>query len=433
MKVSEKKEFVGEFYLPSNPGYKIPGVLKIGLNGEVQLETSGNFKPLPMNSNQWGLPLINGDVADVGCVTLLDCRYKSLTYGGHAKTTPIAVRCALCGLDTVYENEDEIKFDSIRFSVEHLNRWLGFVGVKQTGHPVEGMTIDYVLPKAAPIKLGDRIEARFAFDACWNAFHADGIKIDQYARIEIASERSRSLSYWVDLIDKINAFLCMATDEIVCIKDVAVPKNGNRATVQIYYQPFIRTEESRKWDTTYSLCRFFDIAENFPAILNRWVETHELTRPTYFLYLSCKMDGVKYIENMFLTLVQALENLHEAGRTLYDNWPDNKGKNLKQKLNNLVFTFKDFIPDGQVAMWNEVIEDVAGVRNHLTHYSKTAPEFKKKSENPEIVYCLYKKLEVVIQLHFLKQIGFNNREIENHLKTIAFGLESVFHMPYRGG
>jgi len=96
MKVSEKKEFVGEFYLPSNPGYKIPGVLKIGLNGEVQLETSGNFKPLPMNSNQWGLPLINGDVADVGCVTLLDCRYKSLTYGGMQKRLrlPFVVHCA---------------------------------------------------------------------------------------------------------------------------------------------------------------------------------------------------------------------------------------------------------------------------------------------------------------------------------------------------
>lgn len=427
MKVSEKKEFVGKFYLPSNPGHKIPGTLEIGLNGEVRLEMSGNFEPSPRNESLWDIPLINGEVADVWCVTLLDCRYRNLAFGGRPKTTHIVARCALCNLDATYEKKEEVEFNNLRFSVEHLNRWLGFVGVKQTGDPIKGMTIDYVLPKGITIKLGGGIETKFAFDASWSLPRADGIKIDQYAHIEIASEQPRSLSYLTDLVGKINVFLCMATDEVVCIKNVAIPKNGYRDTVQIYYQSFIRAEESRKWNTTYSLCTFFDIEENFPAILNRWIETYELTRPTYSLYLLCKMGEAGYVENMFLSLVQALENLCEAGYALY-GWPKNKG--LKQKLKKLIFTFKDLIPRDQVAMWDEIIEDAVGVRNYLTHYSKTAPKFKEKSENPGVVYFLYKKMEVIIQLHFLKQIGFDNREIENHLKTRAFGPESVLRRKY---
>jgi len=101
-------------------------------------------------------------------------------------------------------------------------------------------------------------------------------------------------------------------------------------------------------------------------------------------------------------------------------------------LEKLIFTFEDLIPRDQIAMWNAIIEDVRAVRNYLTHYSKTASKFKEKAENPEIVYSLYKKLEVIIQLHFLKQIGFDNREIENHLKTKAFGLESEFLRPHHG-
>ena len=221
----------------------------------------------------------------------------------------------------------------------------------------------------------------------------------------------------------------MALDEVVCIKDVVAYKDGHHPAVQIYYQPLVRSEESRKWHLSNALCQFQDIQENLTVIFNEWIENYERTRPTYSLYLFCKMGRVKSLEIMFLSLIQALENLHEAGRELY-GW--SKNNVLERKLKKLVFAFKDLIPRDQVTMWNEIIKDAVGVRNYLTHYSKTASKFKEKAENPEIVYSLYKKLEVIIQLHFLKQIGFDNREIENRLKTKAFGLESEFRGPCHG-
>lgn len=429
MKVSEKKEFVGEFYLPQDPRYKIPGVLKIGLNGDVRLEIFGNFRRHPLLENEWNVPLINGEVADVGLVTILDCHYRSLTLGSTLKQTPIVARCALCNLDAAYKNKDEIKFNAVRFSVEHLNRWLNSVGAKRFGDNLEeGVTIKYVLPENIIIKLDDGIEIWFAFSANSPFPHADEVKISQSAHIRLTSEQPQSLSYFIDLVGKINTFLCMALGKVVCIKDVVAPKDGRHSAVQIYYQSFIRNEKSQGWHFSDALCAFHDVETNFPATLNQWIEKYELTRPTYSLYLLCRMGEAGYVENMFLSLVQALENLHEATHDLYGC---TKHKGLKQKLEKLIFTFKDLIADDRTTKWNDIIRDVVGIRNYLTHYSKTASNFKEKSENPMVVYSLYKKLEVIIQLHFLKQIGFSNQEIGHLMRTIAYELESEFSRPYQ--
>jgi len=434
MKVSEKKEMVGKFYLPSKPDHKISGTLNIGLDGEVWLETVGNFETFLCDEAQLqrSIPLINGEVADVGHVALIDCYYRSVSFsfGGPQKKNIIGACCALCNLSMEYKNKEEIEFNTLRFSVEHLNNWLNFVGLRQAGTPVEGMTISYILPEAITIKLSDGVEIQFAFGVSWSPPCADGVRITQKAYIRLTSEQPRSLSYFTNLAGKINAFLCLALGEIVCIKDVMADKQkiGDRylPNIEIYYRTLIRMEKSSKWSSTHAPLQFCDIKGNLTSIFNKWIKNHEFTWPTYFLYLSCRM-GVRYIETMFLSLVQALENLHEAACALY-GWTKKRG--LKQKLEELIFIFKDLISDDQNKMWNEIIKDVVGVRNYLTHYNK--PGFKEKSENLNVVYLLYEKLDVIIQLHFLKQIGFSNQEIKRFFKKGAHRLEKKFYRPYYG-
>ena len=425
---------MGEFYLPSKPDHKILGRLNIGLDGEVWLEIFGNFETFPYDEAQLyrPLPLINGEVADVGRVALIDCCYRSVSFSlsGPQKKNRIDARYALCNLSVRYENEEEIEFNTLLFSVEHLNSWLNFVGVRQAGTPVEGMTISYILPEDITIKLSDGVEIQFTFGVSWSPPCADGVKITQKAYIRLTSEQPRSLFYFTDLADKINAFLCLALGVVVCIKDVIADKQkiNNRVlpAIEIYYQPSVRMEKSSKWNRSHAPFQFRDIKENLTAIFNKWIKNYELTWPTYFLYLSCIMKA-GYIETMFLSLVHALENLYEAACVLY-GWPKKRG--LKQKLEELIFTFRDLIPDDQDAIWNEIIKDVVGVRNYLTHYNK--PGFMEKAETPKVVYILYEKLSVIIQLHFLKQVGFSNQEIKSLFKKEAHRLEEKFYRPYYG-
>lgn len=384
MKVSEKKEFVGEFYLPQDPRYKIPGVLKIGLNGEVCLEICGNFEPFPYDEIQQCHPMINGDVTSVGRVALVDCFYRKFSspLGGPQQKNMINARFALCNLNTDYENADEIKFNKLHFSVEHLNEWLGFVGGNLIFNDRKEATIKYTHPEDITVELDDGIQMQFAFNSKYSMRVFDGDKVIQSAYIGIESKQSLSLSDFTDLVGKINVFLCLALNDIVCIKDVAVPKDGHQSAIQIYYQSFVRAEKSRKRHFSGALCQFHDIEDNLAAILNGWLKKYEFTRPTYSLYLSCKMGGVRYTQNMFLSLVQALENLSEAGCDIYDDWPEpERNEKLKSKLNKLICTFKeDLIPRDQYAMWDEIIEDVRGVRNYLPTTAKPRLNLRKNQK-----------------------------------------------------
>lgn len=440
MKVSEKKEFVGEFYLPSNPGLKIPGTLNIELNGEVRLETFGNFGLFPQNETQWNIPLINGEVADVGHVTLLNCRYRSLAFGSPSKKTSITALCALCDLDVEYKNKDEIKFTTFRFSVEYLNNWINISGVEinwndflNIENPV--INIKYVRPESITIELDDKTKLQFVLCGQRSVPNLYEVRISQGAYINLISETPRPLPYFTHLAHKINVFLCLANDNIVCIKDVGAEikqkiPSGNQPITNIYYRSIFYTQKTPEWNIARTLIQFPIIRQEASAIFNKWIKNYELIRPTYSMYLFCKMEGAVHIEIMFLSLVQALENLHEAGRTLYDEWSNNKVKGLTQKLKNLVFTFENLIPDDQITVWNKIIKNVVDVRNYLTHYNTS--EFKEKSENLNFVYFLCEKLNAIIKLHFLKYIGFNNQEIENLLKTRAHLLESEFRRPYQG-
>jgi len=415
---------VGAFYLPRNPGHKIPGTLKIGLNGDVRLETFGNFEPLPQGVHQWDFSLINGEVTDVGRVALIDCYCESMssTPDFPQAKTKIVARCALCNLDTESGNKDEIKFNAMRFSVEQLNRWLGFFGMNQMGDDI---------PEDIVIKLDDAVEVRFVFEENWCTSQFHEINMTRFFYIRIKSEQPRPLSYFIGLIHKINVFLCMALDEIVCIKDVMVDERKNNyrhlPNIEIYYKSFIRAEKSPRQSVSGVLCKFDDIKEDVSSILNGWIKNYESAHPTYSLYLSCKMGEIEYVENMLLFLIQALENLYnKVGRPLY-GWPKNKG--LKGKLKK-IFTFEDLILDDQYL--NKTIKDIEGVRNYLTHYGQATFEFKEKSEDLRLVATLCQKLESVIQLHFVKQIESSTQEIQGALKTAAYRLESIFRDPYHG-
>jgi len=152
------------------------------------------------------------------------------------------------------------------------------------------------------------------------------------------------------------------------------------------------------------------------------LENYGSAHITYSLYLSCRMGEIEYVENMLLSLVQALESLYnKVGRPLY-GWPRNKG--LDGKLRKILAFEEGLILDDQYL--NEVIGDVVGIRNYLTHHGGSASEFKEKSEDLRVVASLCRKLEVAIQLHFVKQVELSAPETRGIFKMAACRLESTF-------
>jgi len=220
------------------------------------------------------------------------------------------------------------------------------------------------------------------------------------------------------------------TAKLVMTQDVMVDdrKNdyGYLPSIEIYYKSFVRAEGSPRQSEFGMLFAFDDIKESMPATLNGWIKNYGSAHITYSLYLSCRMGEIEYVENMLLSLVQALESLYnKVGRPLY-GWPRNKG--LDGKLRKILAFEEGLILDDQHL--NEVIGDVVGIRNYLTHHGGSASEFKEKSEDLRVVASLCRKLEVVIQLHFVKQIELSAPKTRGVFKMAACRLESTFRDSY---
>ena len=428
MRVSKQIEVMGEFWLPSSPKKKVPGVLTINSHGEILLEIAKDFFDIASfaNNPQLNISLIHGKVDDLGFIRFVNCFYirRAMTFSGTDRKSLLCANFVVCGVK--YQKEEEITFSTFSFSVDCLYHWLNISGAEINLHDDRNVSIKYSCPKSIDIKLNEGMQIQIGFGRNESYVPSDEIKITQTSRIYLLSEKPKSLLYFVDMVRKINTFLCMAMDEIVCIKDVWAtdPKNNK---FNIYYQSPIYTEKiPAKFSDALMLFNFHSIERNAPAVFRKWIDNYEYLEPTYSLYLCCQMGDLKYVNFKFLSLVQSLENLRTIMHVL-----DGCSKpefHLDQKLEKLIFTFENLIPSDSHSTWDKTIADIVGIRNYLTHYNDNS-KFKEKAKNPRILYFLCEKMNAIIQLHFLRQSQFNDKEIEgimnrcHELKCIFYDTE----------
>src|SRR5690606_5233940 len=93
------------------------------------------------------LSRIIGHVEKDGLVTLDNCFYKrkSYAFGGISKSL-ICANMLLSGV--AYEKGEEVKFNSVLFSVEGLSEWVGISGISVAyGAGYKTATISYTPPR----------------------------------------------------------------------------------------------------------------------------------------------------------------------------------------------------------------------------------------------------------------------------------------------
>ena len=129
MRIENEQINQGYFWLPSNPNKKIPGTLSIKNGGKVELEVIGHFDDgFATLTEQIELNRIIGLVENHNLITLEKCFYKNKNFSfGGVSRSKIHVNQALAGVE--YEQEEQLSFESISFSVDGLEEWVGMSGI----------------------------------------------------------------------------------------------------------------------------------------------------------------------------------------------------------------------------------------------------------------------------------------------------------------
>lgn len=85
---------------------------------------------------------------------------------------------------------------------------------------------------------------------------------------------------------------------------------------------------------------------------------------------------------------------------------------LRTRLNRIIESFKSTI--GTESEVKFIVKLIVDTRNYLTHYDH---KLEKKAASGQNLWSLCQKMEAILQLHLLKELGFNESEINSVLNN----------------
>jgi hypothetical protein len=454
MRITEQTKS-GYFWLPSNPNNKVCGILKFFDGGKIELEMMDFFENETIFITDFSLPKIIGIIEKDQWVILEQCYYK-VRKSGVIKSL-IHVNYALVDNNTFSMPFDDINSDKInviRFAVDGLDEWFSENISDErysTWRSQPHHTVNYIPPNEVFYHLKNEMEIKIIFH--FNMKIGDlKPKITKQTYIELISQKTQSLNEFSAIIRKLTHFFCFAINQIVSIKDVSIIHNSK--LISLYYQSNPYTREIP--DVEYRMLLFNDqLANSFLGnYFDRWLEIYEKFEASMDLYFGYKTGAHKYIESNFLFLAQALEVYHRkvSNETLKEK---NEFQELKQRIVNLAWQIcsKEEIEwlSDKLRFGNElsfrkrlkeiiqpfckhiannskkcksIINTIVDTRNYLTHYDNNKNSDSNIAQGNEFAfYCL--KMEALLQVTFLKELGFSIEQIDNIVENEANQINSI--------
>ena len=159
-------------------------------------------------------------------VTLERCFYKHWhPFSDDISKSLLHVSKALLGI--AYEDKDLLSFNTLKFSVEGIDEWVGLSGINvdyQSEKPTAIIT--YSPLEEVSLKLDNGMNLLIAFSWTRSGLpHITEAKITQKTYFKLVSSQERPLEDFISIAHKLTTFLCFAIDKTVCINPIEATSN----------------------------------------------------------------------------------------------------------------------------------------------------------------------------------------------------------------
>jgi len=451
LRLKEEYKKSGYFWLPDRIENKLPGTLSILDGGDIELEVVGLFSEnLKSIVEDDDLSRIIGQVERDGLVTLENCYYikRNIAFEGISKSL-IRVNQALCGV--AFDKDEEIKFNSLSFTVEGLNEWLGISGIRVSyGEGFKTANIEYIPQEELVYKLENGIYLHIKLLYSLPGFPViSEAKVSERAYFKLSSQEAILLPEFIRLLQKVTYFMCFAVDSTVSILDVTAnsdeilekgKENSTRpADISVYYPSLPFSQEIPRIKIHEMLFRFDRIKDNAESIFSNWLKAYSIIRPSLGLYFSAVTGSHKFLDGKFLALAQALETYHrrtssdtimERGKfrslfasllckcpKLHRDWLYSRLRfgneiSLGQRIKAIIEPFKSYF--GNRDERKKLIRKIVVTRNYLTHYSE---ELEVEAAKGAELWVLCEKMAAIFKMHLFQQLGFSVAEVQEIINS----------------
>ena len=424
MRIKEEFKKLGYFWHSSTPRAKVPGTLSISDGGTVELEIVHQFERRPpfggIGFGRGGKRIV-GHLENNRIVTLDDCFYKRI--GGGIGISKSLIHVSRVFIGEAYDEGEVPLFNSLTFSVEGIDEWIGISGIEfDLHHEEHAATISYQPPAEISLNLANGMQLLIRFGLGTRISRIKEARISQKTYFTLISQAARELDDFISVIRKITHFLYFAMDQVVSLDSMSAAVDNlhqdlgrdpaGPVQVDIYYPSWPYSKDEPEIQQHEMLFGFEQIQSDAGRIINNWIEAYEKINPTFDLYFSTQI-GQPYLTVKFLTLVQGLEAYHHREKSLEAYRWRKKGDRelyLREKIEDVIEPFKGVI--GNEDKRYKLIDEIVNTRNYLTHYN---PEKESKAAKDEDLLPLCRKMELLFQLHFLQLIGFRREQIDSLL------------------
>ncbi|MBA7477682.1 hypothetical protein ES707_13096 [subsurface metagenome] len=362
-----------------------------------------------------------------------------------------------------FHKTEDVRFRSMNVRFSHFDEWANLSGFKIDHPKEEDVVIRYKRPNDIRVSISGNfiiaITTRVKFPVFTLVQKKAGVEQQTIARIETVHESF--IENFLSVTQHLQHFLCLAVREPVYVLNMEGETEANKMTDMDYYPPigiFYKSpyiseapESLLGWDMLFT---YQDISADLEVLLGNWFEKADVLKPICGLYFGMLYNPHLYLENQFLSLVQAAEAFHEriymgeylpdseykalAFTPLVNAIPDVK-QDLKESLvdrlsygnkYSLRTRLKELLDEcGRIVPQllgnrKEFIKKVIDTRNYHTHYDQKL--YKRAARGQDLV-SLTKKLRILLEVCLVTQTGLDaNKAIDlfgkhRRVREEAFG------------
>lgn len=455
----EQNTWQGYWWFPDDHDKKVPGTLTFSIEETPTLEINSIDEDLSNLFNQRVVEhkTIHGIDYSGKRITLCDvfATNKKSGFTGISITKYVVNRIYV---GTHFENENEMRFGRIQFSVSNLWDWARLSGfnkeiVFDDKQKPQKYRIEYEPPAPINADLSDGIAIRITSSSSFNFGFTNEVALSEKTSLEILSDKVRTFDEFMNDALVVSAFVSMGlssptyvykargfSDELYHVID------GNRKIpvgVDVHFQPLAMPNSDSGIRLDRIAFTYNAIEDRFPDMIRNWYRQFQALAAPMELYFGTLAYPKMFIDQRFMNLVEAFESLHRntfggeymetedylsrVYQTLIQAIPDDLDKDFRTSLKgrlkyhneySLRKRIKSFISQYRTVFIG-VSEDfaagkIADTRNFFAHRTD---ELRANAANSAELYEMTDLVNRMIRTLILSIMGFDEHELESMLGT----------------
>lgn len=310
----EEFEYKGIWWLPDKPEKQVSGTLRFTPDEGAILDLTGSFRGNKNIGKVSDPEIILGVSSNGKNITLYKCFENKSTFNSSGfQTSSFHINVVFIGAH--FQKSEDTKFKSISVHYLYLDEWVNISGFDIKSWGGKKVKIKYKLPKSFQAKIsgGFKISINFRCKVSSRSFGQEEVTIKQNTEIKIETSEDKPFEDYLKIMSHIQNFLTLGITMPVyplVITGLTEVNNYPPAKVEVFYQLSDIPKGHESLLPFDMLFTFNDISNRFEPLLKNWFEKKDFLEPVFNLYFGTLYNTRMYLENHFLSLIQAIESFH---------------------------------------------------------------------------------------------------------------------------